>query len=72
MAPDPDDPPALFVFKTISDQFSGRVNLARVFSGHIASDSHLLNPRTGEKERTGNILPMQGKETKGIDEARSG
>ena len=72
VAPDPDDPPALFVFKTISDQFSGRINLARVFSGHIASDSHLLNPRTGEKERTGNILTMQGKESKGIDEAGAG
>jgi len=72
VAPNPDDPAALFIFKTISDQFSGRINLAKVFSGRIASDSHLLNPRTGEKERTGNILTMQGKESKGIDEAGAG
>jgi elongation factor G len=65
-------PTALFVFKTIYDQFSGRVNLVRVFSGKIASDSQLLNDRSSEKERTGNILLMHGKETKGIEEAGAG
>lgn len=64
--------PALFVFKTIYDQFSGRVNLARIFSGKIATDSQLLNVRTAEKERTGNILLMTGKETKAIEEAGAG
>ncbi len=63
---------ALFVFKTIYDQFSGRVNLVRVFSGRIATDTQLVNTRTNEKERTGNILLMQGKETKTIDEAGAG
>ncbi len=65
-------PPALFIFKTIYDQFSGRVNLARIFSGKIATDSHLLNVRTGEKERTGNILLMTGKDTKPLEEAGAG
>ncbi len=68
----PASPTALFVFKTIYDQFSGRVNLARLFSGKIATDTQLLNIRTGEKERTGNILLMQGKETKAIEEAGAG
>jgi len=65
-------PTAMFVFKTIYDQFSGRVNLARIFSGKIATDTVLINERTGEKERTGNILLMQGKETKTIEEAGAG
>jgi elongation factor G len=65
-------PTSLFVFKTIYDQFSGRVNLGRIFSGKIATDSQLLNARTGEKERTGNILLMSGKETKAIEEAGAG
>lgn len=72
VAPDPDAPAVLFVFKTIYDQFSGRVNLARLFSGKITTDSQLLNARTGDKERTGNILLMQGKETKSIEEAGTG
>jgi elongation factor G len=65
-------PAALFVFKTIYDQFSGRVNLVRILSGKISTDSQLLNVRANEKERTGNILLMQGKETKGINEAGAG
>ena len=65
-------PAALFVFKTIYDQFSGRVNLARIFSGKIATDTQLLNTRTAEKERTGNILLMTGKETKTVEEAGAG
>ena len=65
-------PPALFVFKTIYDQFSGRVSLARIFSGKIATDTQVVNERTGEKERTGNILLMQGKETKSIEQAGAG
>ena len=65
-------PAALFVFKTIYDQFSGRVSLVRIFSGKIATDTQVLNERTGEKERTGNILLMQGKETKSIEQAGAG
>lgn len=65
-------PAALFVFKTIYDQFSGRVNLARLFAGKISTNTQLLNMRTGDKERTGNILLMQGKEVKSIEEAGAG
>lgn len=72
IAMDVSAPVALFVFKTIYDQFSGRVNLARIFSGKIATDSQLLNDCTGEKERTGSILLMQGKETKAVEEAGAG
>ncbi|MCE5253372.1 MAG: elongation factor G [Actinomycetia bacterium] len=72
IAADASAPAALFVFKTIYDQFSGRVNLARIFAGRIATDTQLLNMRTGDKERTGNILLMQGKETKSIEEAAAG
>jgi len=72
LTPSVEAPAALYVFKTLSDQFSGRINLARIFSGRIGSDSQVLNVRTGERERTGNILNMQGKDTKGIDEAGAG
>jgi len=69
---DPGRPASLYIFKTVYDQFSGRINLARVFSGRIGTDTQLLNPRTGDKERTGNILTVQGKETKGLEEAAAG
>jgi elongation factor G len=72
LTPDAGGPTALFVFKTIYDQFSGRVNLARILSGKISTDTQLLNVRAGEKERTGNILLVQGKETKAIEQAAAG
>jgi elongation factor G len=72
IAADPTAPAALFVFKTIYDQFSGRVNLVRILSGKITTDSHLLNVRANEKERTGNILLMQGKDVKAIEQASAG
>jgi elongation factor G len=72
LAPDPAGPATLFVFKTIYDQFSGRVNLVRMLSGKITTDSHLLNVRANEKERTGNILLVRGKETKAVEEASAG
>ncbi|MCX8032865.1 MAG: elongation factor G [Thermoleophilia bacterium] len=72
VTPDHSAPTAVFVFKTIYDQFSGRVNLIRIFSGKIATDTQLLNIRTNDKERTGNILLMVGKETKPIEEAGAG
>jgi len=72
VSPDLSAPAAVFVFKTIYDQFSGRVNLIRIFSGKITTDSQLLNMRTNDKERTGNILLMVGKEVKAIEEAGAG
>lgn len=72
LMPSLEEPAALYVFKTLSDQFAGRINLCRIFSGRIGSDSQLLNVRTGDRERTGNILRMQGKETRAIDEAGAG
>ena len=51
-----------FVFKTLSDPFTGRVNLFRVYQGVLAHDSHVLNTRTHNKERIGQLLVPQGKD----------
>ena len=53
---------AAFVFKTVADPFAGRINVFRVLSGEISSDSNLVNPRTKGKERIGQLLVLQGKE----------
>ena len=44
---------AAFVFKTIADPFAGRINVFRVLTGAIGSDSTLANARTHAKERVG-------------------
>src|SRR6476661_8238457 len=57
-----------YVFKTRADQFAGRINLFRVYQGVMNHDTHVLNTRTHAKERIGQLLKFQGKETEHADE----
>lgn len=54
-------PAAGFVFKTLADPFAGQLNMVRVLSGTISSDSVLKNMVSGESERLGSISLMVGK-----------
>jgi len=63
---------AAFVFKTIADPFAGRINVLRVLSGTLASDSNVVNPRTGGKERLGQLLVLQGKDHSQADAFAAG
>jgi elongation factor G len=54
--------PAAFIFKTVADPFAGRINVFRVLSGTLSSDSNLVNARTHGKERVGQLLLLQGKD----------
>ncbi|HYX86204.1 MAG TPA: elongation factor G [Gaiellales bacterium] len=51
-----------YVFKTIADPYSGKVNLLRVFAGDLRSDSTLVNNHNHAKERIGQLLLLQGKD----------
>jgi elongation factor G len=53
---------AAFVFKTVADPFAGRINIFRVLTGSLGSDSTLTNVRTHDKERVGQLLTLQGKD----------
>lgn len=58
----PNEPLALFVFKTLADPFAGQLSVVRVLSGTLNPDSSLLNISRSEKERVGQLLLMQGKD----------
>jgi elongation factor G len=58
---------AAFIFKTVADPFSGRINVFRVLKGTISSDATLANVRTHGKERVGALLTLQGKEHESSD-----
>ncbi|MHB8142461.1 MAG: elongation factor G [Thermoleophilia bacterium] len=58
---------AAFVFKTMADPFSGRINVMRVFSGELKSDSNVVNPVTRARERIGQLLRLQGKDNSPVD-----
>jgi elongation factor G len=57
-----------YVFKTRADQFAGRINLFRVYQGVMNHDTHVLNTRTHSKERIGQLLAFEGKETPHAEE----
>jgi elongation factor G len=68
LEPDPDAELVAFVFKTLADPYAGRINLFRVYQGRLTPDTHLFNCRTHGKERIGQLLVPQGKETAHADE----
>ena len=62
LSADPEGPAACVVFRSFSDASSGQVvNMLRVLSGTISSDSALKNMRTGDLERMGSLLYVNGK-----------
>jgi elongation factor G len=63
---------AAFVFKTVADPFAGRINVFRVLTGKLGSDSNLANPRTHGKERVGQLLTLQGKDHESAQEFGEG
>ena len=67
-----DGPVTAFCFKTLADQFSGRINLLRVVSGVLPSDSHATCARTGGKERVGQLFTLQGKDHVPLEEIGPG
>lgn len=61
VAPDPSGHPALFVFKTVSEQHVGELSFFRVYSGSITAGKDLTNESNGKAERLGQIFLMNGK-----------
>jgi elongation factor G len=62
LACDEKGPTAAFVFKTISEEHLGEVNLIRVFSGNIQTGMELNNPERGNSEKMGSMFYLRGKE----------
>ncbi|HEY5430873.1 MAG TPA: elongation factor G [Solirubrobacteraceae bacterium] len=63
LVPDEDAELFAYVFKTRADPFAGRINLFRVYQGTMTHDSHLLNTRTHNKERIGQLITFEGRDT---------
>jgi elongation factor G len=68
LEPSEDGETVAFVFKTLADPFAGRLNLFRVYQGVLKHDSHLQNCRVHSKERIGQLLVPQGKDSEHADE----
>jgi elongation factor G len=68
LEPDESKDMVALVFKTLADPYAGRLNLFRVLQGVVKHDSQVFNCRTHSKERIGQLLVPQGKESDHADE----
>jgi elongation factor G len=66
------DPTSLFVFKTISDPYMGRINVARLYTGILRPDTTLVNTVRGHEEKVGALQVMMGKQLKTVPELHAG
>jgi elongation factor G len=56
-----DGPGIGFVYKSFIDPFAGKMSLIRVFSGAFKGEMEWHNISTGNKERVGHLLSLNGK-----------
>src|SRR5579863_6297495 len=66
------EPCALFVFKTMSDPFAGRISFFKVVSGVIKNDATVENYTRKGQERLSHLSIMQGRKAVEVLELHSG
>ena len=57
-----DGPTAVYVVKTFTDQYVGRINLLRVLAGELRVDDEFIATRTGERHRLHQLFSLRGRE----------
>jgi elongation factor G len=67
-----DEPFSALAFKIATDPYVGKLTFFRVYSGVIASGSHVQNSTKGKRERLGRILQMHANKREEIPEVRAG
>ena len=65
-------PLSLYVFKTVSDAFAGRISYFKVFSGVLKNDATLQNFARNTPEKLAHISVMQGKQAVPVTELHAG
>jgi elongation factor G len=66
------EPMSLYVFKTVSDAFSGRISYFKVFSGVLKNEATAQNFSRGSTEKLSHISIMQGKTAVPVTELHAG
>jgi elongation factor G len=65
-------PLSVYVFKTISDPYVGRISMFKVISGRLRPDSNVYNTATSSDERVAHIFALRGKQQEPVDEVVAG
>ncbi|MGA9505286.1 MAG: elongation factor G, partial [Terriglobales bacterium] len=66
------EPASVYVFKTMSDAFAGRISYFKVFSGVLKDDASLQNYNRNIQEKFAHISLVQGKQAVPIPELHAG
>jgi elongation factor G len=66
------EPASVYVFKTMSDAFAGRISYFKVFSGVLKDDASLQNYNRNTQEKFAHISLIQGKQAVPIPELHAG
>ena len=66
------EPMSLYVFKTVSDAFAGRISYFKVFSGVLKNEATVQNFSRGSTEKLSHISIMQGKTAVPVTELHAG
>ncbi|GAC1436724.1 MAG: elongation factor G [Terriglobales bacterium] len=66
------DPVSLYVFKTVSDPFAGRISYFKVFSGVLKNDVTVQNFTRNLPEKLAHISTIQGKAAVPVQELHAG
>ena len=66
VSPGDDGPLAALVFKTTADPYVGKLSFFRVCRNTLKSDSQVVNVRTGQTERIGQVFVPRGKSQENV------
>jgi len=66
------EPASVYIFKTMSDAFAGRISYFKVFSGVLKNDVSLQNYNRNIQEKFAHISLIQGKQAVPIPELHAG
>ena len=72
VAPDAKADPAVFIYRTMSEQHVGDYSFFRIYSGSIRQGDDLVNETTGASERLGQLFAINGHEREPVDEMVAG
>jgi elongation factor G len=71
-APNSNEPFSALAFKVATHPFFGKLTYVRVYSGHVASGSGVVNSTKGKKERIGKLFQMHANKENPVDAATAG
>jgi len=69
---DDEAPFSALAFKIMTDPFVGHLTFIRIYGGHLAAGSYVLNATSGRKERIGRLLKMHANKREDIKDVYSG